>query len=132
MPPCDSSFRMTPERPLITVTMAPMTCRLAIGSDRLTRRTLAPSTVGFLPAGLELQMEGHSPVWALLIELDTGVAGMEAVAAFSANTDLDIAFQGFIIEPQLRTTFLDTFGRGSFLRAELGPLFATEALHDYF
>ncbi|MEO1776850.1 MAG: MipA/OmpV family protein [Pseudomonadota bacterium] len=57
---------------------------------------------------------------------------LQGRAVFSANTDIEIDFQGFVVEPQLRTTFPGVLGLGSFVTASVGPLFATEALQDYF
>ncbi|MEO1776849.1 MAG: AraC family transcriptional regulator [Pseudomonadota bacterium] len=90
MPPCDSSFCITPDRPLLAVTTAEMTCRLAIAGDRLERRHLPPFTVGLLPAGAELRMAGESPAWSLLLEIDTKVHGLRDADAIERPLDFEV------------------------------------------
>lgn len=56
---------------------------------------------------------------------------LQGRAVFSLDFD-DVAYQGLVFEPELRTKVDDIFGGRGTLNARLGPIFASEGVHDYF
>ncbi|WP_161863372.1 MipA/OmpV family protein [Algicella marina] len=57
---------------------------------------------------------------------------LQGRAVFSADLDEGIGYEGLVLEPAVRYEVLDLLGEGSRIRASIGPIFATERLHDYF
>lgn len=83
--------------------------------------------LGFLgEAGPELVLLGPSTASS---NLDFALQGR---GVFSLHPEDGLGFEGFVVEPAIRYQHRDILGKGSRLRASVGAIFATEALHDYF
>ena len=68
---------------------------------------------------------------------DRGVGAVDLAlqgrAVFSVDfSGLDVEYRGAVFEPFLRYRHPGLLGSGSLIFASLGPIFATERLHDYF
>ncbi|MEO0913488.1 MAG: MipA/OmpV family protein [Pseudomonadota bacterium] len=57
---------------------------------------------------------------------------LQGRAVFSADFDEGIAYEGLVLEPIARFRIDGILGEGSRLSGSIGPIFATEGLHDYF
>ncbi|MEM6491617.1 MAG: MipA/OmpV family protein, partial [Pseudomonadota bacterium] len=58
---------------------------------------------------------------------------LQGRAVFSVDFGDDgLVYRGFVVEPQARISKPGFFGEGTFATASIGPIFATEKLHDYF
>ncbi len=57
---------------------------------------------------------------------------LQARAVFSLDPDEGVGYEGVVIEPVARYELTGLLGEGSRIRASIGPIFATEDLHDYF
>lgn len=58
---------------------------------------------------------------------------LQTRVALSADfDDVEVTYRGLAVEPQVRYRQDGVFGPGSSLSLALGPVFATEELHDYF
>ena len=68
---------------------------------------------------------------------DRGVGALDLAlqgrAVFSVDLDdLNVEYRGAVFEPLVRYRHPGLLGSGSLVFASLGPIFATERLHDYF
>ena len=57
---------------------------------------------------------------------------LQARGVFSADFGEPIEYQGIVLEPEIRFRQQGLFGTRAGLSASIGPIFATEGLHDFF
>ena len=104
--------------------------RRSANSDDNDLRSGMPDLGYLFEAGPEMVIRGpRSESDGRSSQLDFALQGR---AVFSYEQDAGFGYEGLVFEPVLRYQMQGLFGEGSRLRASLGPIFATEDLHDYF
>lgn len=103
----------------------------ASGDDNALRDGL-PELDALFEIGPEIVLAGPSVDLGLQVPAQVTFK-LQARAVYAIDfEDFDATYEGYVIKPLAQLDAPAAFGPGSFASASIGPVFASEAVHDYF